>query len=353
VLLPNLFFILFLETHDYKLYLQPLYLLLKKLAMKISFKILTIFIVLLPLLFLSCDDGDNGSISIGENIMEGKWYFHKSQQTFTYNDGDVDIFEYVYKDYFDYDLYAGTIFEFTENEMNAYANDYGEYWYENNYDFILRGNKLILTQGLMDEPDTLLYGIVDDMLILKELDANNYVTEEYIRYFKRYNGDIPPSSWTHNIQSDTYEHDNNMENATPIAVNSEPQMHTLTSYDQDFFKFDAVAGKTYLIRGNGYLDNVVYLYDAEGQAIDYDDDSYENDFYEVATSYNPLLFFECNISGTYYFEFRAYDYYDQGYYYVDVQEVDAMNFKSRTETDNKKKPFFKSNNIFENIKYLK
>ena len=76
---------------------------------------------------------------------------------------------------------------------------------------------------------------------------------------------------------DSYENDNTMETAKPIAL-GETQRHTFShSDDEDWVVFDAAASGYYRISARGEtdidLDTELFLYDEGGDLVSYDDDS--------------------------------------------------------------------------------
>jgi len=83
------------------------------------------------------------------------------------------------------------------------------------------------------------------------------------------------------IQKDEYEPDNTLHQANTIAVNEEPQAHTLSpANDIDYITFWAMEGVEYTIETfdlGGDVDTVIDLLDSDGNLVASDDDSGEED----------------------------------------------------------------------------
>ncbi len=81
------------------------------------------------------------------------------------------------------------------------------------------------------------------------------------------------------IEGDRYEPDDSIAQAKPIDPNGTHQTHSFhTSTDVDYISFSAEPGIGYTIEtGNlqGGCDTTIYLYDEEGEELEYDDDAGE------------------------------------------------------------------------------
>ena len=90
--------------------------------------------------------------------------------------------------------------------------------------------------------------------------------------------------------------DNVLDNATSINVNSSKNgTFSFFSNDEDYYKFNATAGKVYLIETTNrtpYTDTVLGLYNPSGSLIGYDDDSNAN--------LTSLIMWKCPSDGTYF-----------------------------------------------------
>ena len=138
----------------------------------------------------------------------------------------------------------------------------------------------------------------------------------------RYRGEYPPACWSQIPDGDdTYEPNNQPENATEIETDGSEQLHTLTEGDVDWFSFGAESGTYYTLETQGFLDTYLQLYRSNGtQQIDYDDDSGE--------SLNASLTWQCQSGGTYYFKARGYDNDETGPYLVSVTSSNTLSKKA-------------------------
>ena len=287
------------------------------------------------LTFTACEDDEEDD---GQDLV-GKWYL--------YNDVDIDIDDqgeeaeddYYYNEY-DYDFYAAEIYDITESTVTNYYNNSGADYGMDEMDYEISDGKIIVSimDGSQTYYDTAEYHFDGEMLVI--VSSQSEGGEEYYRnemYLKPYNGDIPPASWITEIQADNYESDDAYTEATEIEVGGEPQQHSTTSADDDWFHFEAQAGETYVLKVSGYMDNYLELYSTDGTTqIDSDDDSSpELD----GTTYwgNPYLVWTCQASGTYYFNVRGFGDTSVGYYYMEVDLDDGTATKS-TDDKEKKKP---------------
>ena len=165
---------------------------------------------------------------------------------------------------------------------------------------------------------------------------------QYKEYYTKYEGDIPPDSWVNPMESDTYENDDNSLSTTAITVDADPQSHTVTTSDEDWFSFNATSGQNYLLVVGSYADMVVWLYDTNGST--YLDDDDDNDYDIVPNNFDypveSVLFWTADAVGTYYFKVTGYDSSDEGYYVVSVMETTMASpfAKAVTTEKNDKEP---------------
>jgi hypothetical protein len=121
------------------------------------------------------------------------------------------------------------------------------------------------------------------------------------------------------LGGDAYEPDDTAPEANPINVYGQPQSHTFhVVEDDDWVTFDVVAGLTYVIDtlpGLSGLDTYLYLYDAELNEIDYDDDD--------GPGYYSHIEFEPTESGTVYVRAHSYGHSYTGAYLLSVQCSDV------------------------------
>jgi hypothetical protein len=105
------------------------------------------------------------------------------------------------------------------------------------------------------------------------------------------------------IEGDEYEPDNTISQANPIDTDGSPQTHTFhASGDMDYVYFAAQEDVEYVIQtGNlqSGCDTRIYLYDEDGEELDYDDDAADEAF-------ASRIVWTASSSGTYYVEIDDY-----------------------------------------------
>ena len=138
-----------------------------------------------------------------------------------------------------------------------------------------------------------------------------------------YTGTVPPAVWTDPslLPNDTYEPNNTMTTATPIAAGGTVQNHYLGQCeDKDYFMFSAVNQTSYVLETSSPnfpdLDMELTLYSGAGVELASDDDS--------GMDWNPSLFWTCEASGDYYFLLEGWWFGEFGNYSVFVTEVTGM-----------------------------
>ncbi|ALO15234.1 hypothetical protein L21SP5_01588 [Salinivirga cyanobacteriivorans] len=305
--------------------------------MKTKFNLLLIPLLIMGAFFLTftaCEDDEEDDQGI-----TGKWYVYNDVDINVDDQGEEAYDDYYYKEY-DYDFYAADIYDITESTVTNYYNNSGTDYSMDEMDYELSDGKIIVSimDGSQTYYDTAEYHFDGEMLVI--VTSQSEGGEEYYRnemYLKPYSGDLPPASWTTEIQADSYESDDEYTAATEITIGGQPQQHSTTSADDDWFHFDAVAGETYVLKVSGYMDNYLRLYSTDGTTlIDSDDDSsVEND----GTTYwgNPYLVWTCQADGTYYFKVTGFGGSSIGYYYMEVN-LDDGTAKKSTDDKEKKKP---------------
>lgn len=262
------------------------------------------------LLFLSvigligCDNptSSNG----GTGTIVGNWVM--IQEVYT-EDGMSDTYNYdpSQDNYFE----AMILAILPNNKLITNANDAGTDWYSDTVAYQISGN-----QFTMDYVDVFTYSISNGKLILSQ----NLDGEISTIKFARYSGPIPPASWLTAISNDSYEPDNSSSTASSIIVGSSATQHIITEDDSDWFKFNAAAGKSYLILVTGIMDNVLTLYDTDGSSFIYEDDDNDNDV-PLSGNVESVIVFECFTAGTYYFKVSGYSSSEEGTYQISVSET--------------------------------
>ena len=119
---------------------------------------------------------------------------------------------------------------------------------------------------------------------------------------------------------DSYEPDNNASNAKWIECNGMEQTHNFhVSGDEDWLKFNATSGATYIIETSDLgpdCDTYMYLYDSNLTLITEDDDG--------GTGLASKIVWNCSIDGIYYVMIRHYDseaYGNDTHYNVSIKEI--------------------------------
>ena len=262
--------------------------------------LISIFLALMIIiLIIACDNPTEPEP--GKNSLIGKWVAYKN--------GNI-----IYDPTFD-NYYSAVFLEITNDKITCYINETGtsyETWPSN---YFTIADMIIIYAG--DYSDTIFYSFEDNMLIFEWSDF----TKEY---WKKYTDDFPPASWITTLENDDYEPDNNYQNANSIIAGEDSQKHTITIYDADWFKFQAIANNTYMIKILAYMDNVLTLYDKDGQTYITEDDDNDRDIDTDTWCWlSPVLVWDCESTGEYYFKVTGWDEeYDTGYYIVEVSLTD-------------------------------
>lgn len=218
------------------------------------------------------------------------------------------------------------IIEISKDQIVGYQNAPGSRYLYFPSDITLIDSMIIITDEYFDYEqeayvtyqDTGYYTFEGSLLLLiQDYDEGDYPVTQKL-FFKKYTGKFPPKSWTTPLANDQYEPDDIVQNAKPVTVGGDAQIHTLTQNDWDWFKFTAEAGKTYLITVTGYMDNVLALYEPDGQTGIAEDD--DNDWnIPVPGNVESVLVWDCPVAGVYFYRVIAYFSQDVGYYTTAVQ----------------------------------
>ncbi len=263
--------------------------------------LINIFLALMIIILISACDNPTKP-EPGKNSLIGKWFF--------YTDG-----YFIYDPTFD-NYYSAEIVEITKDKIIFYMNEP-----DTSYDAYVSINYILIADMIIPDIEesrgSIYYSFEDDMLVLEWSDSSK-------DYLKKYTGDFPPTSWTTALENDDYEPDNNYSDANSLIVGADSQKHTITIYDADWFKFQATNNNTYMIKILGYMDNVLTLYDKDGQTYITEDD--DNDWgIDTDTWYwlSPVLVWNCESTEEYYFKVTGcWEDYDTGYYTVKVSLTD-------------------------------
>ena len=287
--------------------------------------LLTLMVVLLiPL--TSCLDFLNSGDDEKDNPLIGNWIMYRYVDYW----GDYDYSE-TYNPEID-NYFDAYILEFTKDIVTEWENDSGTDYWADEYDYELQDDKIIV------DGDEYSYSIQDDILIIGESD------DDYQEYYKKYNGDLPPASWTQELQADSYEPDDSYTETTVLTVNADPQTHTFTDDNEDWFSFDATANQSYLIVVGSHRDMYIELYDTDGSSYldDDDDNDYDIELNDYDFNVESVLYWTAPAAGTYYIRIDAYSY-NEGYYVISVMETTmASPFAKAVTTDSKDKKSSKS-----------
>lgn len=280
--------------------------------------------------FSGCSSSTN-SDTYNKDVL-GRWILHQSIYTENY-EGEVYIDDSgVYDPSLD-NYFNAVILDVSDDKIITFENDQGLDYFSVTDQIDISGNSIDITN---DEGFTFhfTFSVVGNMLVLTNSDDYRVVNT----YWEKYIGPVPPASWVNPLPADGYESDNSYQNAKPISVGSELQIHTITIGDMDWVSFSAIANETYMLRVIGYMDNILTLYNTDGVSeLEEDDD---NDMgYDLPGNVESVIVWECGSSGVYYFKVAAYDHpYDGGYYAVDVTLTDFVppfTKTAKTQTKNR------------------
>lgn len=133
-------------------------------------------------------------------------------------------------------------------------------------------------------------------------------------FFTAYTGAFPPPAWAGGSDE--------VSNGTPgeaiaVTVDSSAQVHFLSPGAEAWYRFEAVAGRSYLIRTFGNTDTYLELFDSTAVNL-----LEENDDYDVQdAAWNAGIEWTATASGTYYFVVTGYDSVESGTYTLSVSDV--------------------------------
>jgi hypothetical protein len=319
--------------------------------MKNTTKLFLIGLIFFPILmglFASCDkDDDNGNGSL-----EGVYYTSLIRYWDYENNELVDNGEIAYDPATDPDLSDMELTEFTEDQVVMYYDESGTSYEEITMDYTYEDGKMVMSGYMYGEYFSMTYSVEfsgDNIILTYTMTEDEYMYRAIVT-LKPYNGEVPPASWLVDSSNDSYEPDNTYQEATTIIVGGGPQYHITTEGDHDWYKFTASAGNSYLMQVSGMVDHVLVLYDTDGQSyLDSDDDNDAG--LEINTTYwgNPVLLWNCQSSGTYYFNILGYDESDEGDYSI---EVTLSNLKAADNKPNKIKKDKNKLNRYNDLRHL-
>ena len=280
-------------------------------------KKMIVFVVLIfCIVLMSCVD-----LQFGKSI-KGTWTVKGYVDNYWNEDTSVTE-EYFYNPEVD-QYFSATMVRITDNEMIIYYNDdSSEYEIDTMYTVSYSDDSLILRDVNYPE-DTMAIAYYfnkdNDLIFVLEL-YDDYKNE---MYWEKYNGSFPPESWLSEIEVDGYEPDGDIDNASEIRLNN-VQDHTLTQNDSDFYCLQAREGSSYLIRGLGYFNFEMYLYDHNGDPLAYDFRNVKH-IDGLSEETQSVILWTCEADGEYYpmvmplrSSWRDY----QGYYQMLIEEVDT------------------------------
>ena len=252
-----------------------------------------VLLLALTIISFSCDLINNEDET---NLILGKWIFHKA----VYISADLDGgganpsgWERMYQNIGNNYLSA-TIMDLSADTLTLYRNNPHEAtWESYDVDYTLENDTLTFTtnysytfqQPFYISNDTLIWEIMGSYTESGEF------SESQTDYYIRYNDNLPPDSWLTILENDQYEPDNSIDDANQISLNEPSELHVITLYDEDWFKFEYTSEYTYEIIVNGD-----FRLELDG---------------EYSSSYNISQTFESESSGEYTFKVhhREYDGY--------------------------------------------
>ncbi|MCK5520873.1 MAG: hypothetical protein KAI81_07155 [Candidatus Marinimicrobia bacterium] len=256
----------------------------------------------------------------------GKWIM--TQEVYhSYVDGELEESFTVNYDPSSDDYFSATIVELTDSKLNIYSNDSGIDYDIVEMDYTIEDSSLVTIQEYEEgghtitEEETLEYEIVDDTFTLYMLWEEDDYRETIVLTMEAYNGPMPPTSWVTPLSSDSYEDDDDMASARFVTTALAHEIHTINQGDIDWFKFDANLNTNYMIKVSSVMDNVLYLYDSDGNNLFIDDD---NDYGLDIDNVESVIVWKCSTVGTYYFAVCGYDYssdpdnHAEGYYDISL-----------------------------------
>lgn len=159
-------------------------------------------------------------------------------------------------------------------------------------------------------------------------------------YYSTYNGTLPPTEWgSINSNTDNYEPDNTVSQATSISLN-ESQSHYLSTSDEDWYSFTASSGTKYRIYTTGNTDTYLTLYESNGSSVIADND--DDDYATSSDDYNASIYWECTSSGTYKFKVEGFDSSETGSYSIKIELTTLTGYNYIRKIEKKKiSRFFK------------
>jgi hypothetical protein len=270
-------------------------------------------IILLVVVISAISACEKTTESSGNSII-GKWMFYMGVDIENGEETHIDIYDPIYDDYC-----HALIVEYSENEFTMYMNDIFEVYETVHFDCDIDGNTIIYTHD-GEEISEVTFRFEDDMLVIEWEENTETSSPGGKNYYTKYNGNFPPESWTTDLENDSYEPNDDYLTATSIAAGDNAQNHINTSMDEDWFEFSAQEGNTYIIVINGYMSNVVSLFNMDGTTLITENETEIYPF--LGYSVESTILWECVDSGSYFFSVRGLDNYDDmGYYQIAVTAV--------------------------------
>ncbi len=300
-------------------------------------KLLAVLLMVVVVLFISCDKDDDDSSTPS---IKGKWYLYQIIDTYDYDSKYTE--EWTYDIGSDIDYMGTQLYEITSDMITMYEYDSDEpgncYTWSMSYE--LDGNNLIIDESnynKLEYSEIVKFHFEGSMLVVVSSYENDYYSASHTQKFKPYSGELPPASWEAGVSDDQYEPDDSYVMATAITLGSS-QTHITTIGDEDWFSFNGVMDETYLIKVSANsVDNYLYLYDTDGYTLlDSDDDNDDDVPVVTINGLNPVLLWDCPVTGTYYFSVTGYDEYDEGVYSVEINTSDLTITKNDSKESIKK-----------------
>jgi hypothetical protein len=259
-----------------------------------------------------------GCFTPGSESVIGTWIMVETKESLsTALITDADSMEY---DPTLDNYYSGIIYKITEDKFYIYENrrDLG---FEGDVSDIRMTNDSLYTYNNLhtDSSGWSFHFDGGKKLILQtyDVDGLNSILLEYT--LEKYTGDFPPESWTMVLEDDDYEPDNDAIHSSNI-LKDQTQFHTITADDQDYYKFDAVAGESYIIKVLAYMDADLTLYDADGVTRIAYDKKNDLDILGLDDKVKSVLVWTCNSSEMYYLKVSGDS--KEGHYQINLADVD-------------------------------
>lgn len=154
------------------------------------------------------------------------------------------------------------------------------------------------------------------------------------------------------IIADSYESDNSYQNSSWINVAGETQTHNFTINDQDWVKFNATAGYTYIINTTNYTDisitdTQIELYDTDGTTK-----IAENDDIKLGVTRTSYIAWRATVNGTYFVKIFEWSNSGGGVYGIQVEQQGILEPYLISPTQNSEVNFNESFNISTGVRCI-